>query len=82
MFCLRVFACAPCVCLGPTEVRRVSGALQLESKMVMSHHAGAGRPTHFLCKSSQCSYLLNHFSSSFLPILKLMMALTFLIALS
>lgn len=34
--------CAPCACVMPTEARR---ELELELKIVVSHHVGAGNQT-------------------------------------
>lgn len=49
----------------------VAGAFEYQGKVLdswdwtyWSHPVGAGNQTHTLCQSSQCSYLLNHFSSS------------------
>lgn len=46
----------------------VSGVFEGEGKVLdfwdWSHPVGAGNQTNTLCQSSQCSYLLNYFSSS------------------
>ena len=42
---------------------RASDLLELELQTVVRHHTGAGNRTQVLCKSSQCSKPLSHFSS-------------------
>lgn len=46
------------------RTKRVPNTLQLELKIVVSHHVDAGNRTCVLCKCGQCSYLQNYLSSS------------------
>lgn len=69
ILCVQVFRLQ--VCLGTTFVQWpgrpgqcAGGLLELESQMVMIHHVGTGNPTLIFLKSSQCSYLTSHLSSS------------------
>jgi hypothetical protein len=39
----------------PSEPEQESDSLELELKMIVSHHVGAGNQTQVFCKSNKCS---------------------------
>lgn len=59
MIVLITCVCASHVCLVYVEVKRALDALELELKMVIHHHVGAGKGTCVLSKNKP-SKLLSH----------------------
>lgn len=72
-------ACMPVhwVYLVPNEVqKREKDSLELESRMVMRCHMGAGNQTQVLGKNSQCSELLSHLSNLFSSFFKILSSIS------
>lgn len=63
--CVYVWVRAP-ECNAHGSQKRTSDSLELELQVFMSHHAGAGKRTLVLCKSSWCSKALSHSPDPFL----------------